>query len=262
MIRRSSAPVRERGLDLAALATSRWPAEDGTDRLRRGAAVASPSSSQSRPPPKPPARGAAGARRVSGRRPARARRADRSGALPGVRRAAADRHVVPQRHTVFDDTRQAVPLISRRPASAPRRLALAGGPPEDDLRRARGPRLPHRRLRGRSPPCVRRAGVRARRRAIPTPSRTLASRAGGRSAAALRIERIGRGRRPALYVKHTLLPHVPYMLPALGPPHPQRRARPDPRHEQRAGLRRLFPHPPQRAAVPAAAGFVDRQLGR
>jgi hypothetical protein len=161
-------------------------------------------------------------------------------------------------HTVFDFTRQAVPLIfdGRLPSRGGGGSQKAHPQTIYDVLGYRGYRMvasedvtalcPQRWCRG-------------------APSRspdTLKALARGRPDRLRRwIGRIGGGGRPAFYVKHTLLPHVPYLYLPSG-----RRTRngvrdPIPGMNGEEGFRDSFltRHNEQRFLL--QLGFVDRQLG-
>ena len=115
----------------------------------------------------------------------------------------------PNAHTVFDDTRQAVPLIldGRRPRRGVSRSREDHPDTIFDVFGRRGYRIvASEEATALCPPrwCP---GAPARN---PDTVRNLRAGRAGR----LRrfVSRIGPSRRPTLYVKHTLLPHVPYMF--------------------------------------------------
>ena len=165
----------------------------------------------------------------------------------------------PNAHTVFDDTRQAVPLIldGRRPRRGGSRSRQDHPRTIFDVLGRRGYRVvASEDATALCPPrwCP---GGQARN---PDTLRRLRS---GRPERLRRfIRRISRGGQPALYVKHALLPHVPYMYLPSG-----RRTRngvrdPIPGMNSVRGFGDPFltRHNEQRFLL--QAGFIDRELGR
>ena len=165
----------------------------------------------------------------------------------------------PNAYTVFDDTRQAVPLIldGRRPRRG-------GSRSRDDHPRTIFDVLGRRGYRVFASED---ATTLCPRRWCPSgPARnpdTLRRLRAGRPERLRRfVRRISRGGRPGLYVKHTLLPHVPYMYLPSG-----RRTRngvrdPIPGMNSVRGFGDPFltRHNEQRFLL--QVGFVDRELGR
>ena len=165
----------------------------------------------------------------------------------------------PNAYTVFDDTRQAVPLIldGRRPHRGGSRSREDHPRTIFDVLGRRGYRaVASEDATALCPP-----------RWCPGAGRgnpdTLLRLRGGRPERLRRFVRsISRGRRPGLYVKHTLLPHVPYMYLPSG-----RRTRngvrdPIPGMNSVRGFGDPFltRHNEQRFLL--QVGFVDRELGR
>ena len=165
----------------------------------------------------------------------------------------------PNAHTVFDDTRQAVPLIldGRRPRRGGSRSREDHPRTIFDLLGRRGYRIVA--SEDATALCPRRwcPGGPAR-----NPDTLRRLRAGRPERLRRFVRRISRGRRPGLYVKHALLPHVPYMYLPSG-----RRTRngvrdPIPGMNSVRGFRDPFltRHNEQRFLL--QVGFVDRELGR
>ena len=165
----------------------------------------------------------------------------------------------PNAHTVFDDTRQAVPLIldGRRPRRGGSRSRKDHARTIFDVLGRRGYRVvASEDATALCPPrwCP---GAPAR-----NPDTLLRLRAGRPERLRHFIRSISRGGRPGFYVKHTLLPHVPYMYLPSG-------------HRTRNGVRDPIPgmnslrgfgdsfltrHNEQRFLL--QVGFIDRELGR
>ena len=165
----------------------------------------------------------------------------------------------PNAHTVFDDTRQAVPLIldGRRPRRGGSRARSDHPLTIFDVLGRRGYRVvASEEATALCPPrwCP---GGPARN---PDP---LMSLRGGRAGRLRRfVRRISRRRPPTLYVKHALLPHVPYMYLPSG-----RRTRngvrdpiPGMNSVRGYGDPFLTRHNEQRFLL--QVGFVDHELGR
>jgi len=115
----------------------------------------------------------------------------------------------PNAHTVFDDTRQAVPLIldGRRPRRGGSRSRRDHPSTIFDVLGQRGYRIvADEEATALCPPrwCP---GAPAR-----NPDTVGNLRAGRARRLRRFVSRIGPGKRPTLYVKHALLPHVPYMF--------------------------------------------------
>ena len=165
----------------------------------------------------------------------------------------------PNAHTVFDDTRQAVPLIldGRRPRRGGSRSREDHPQTIFDVLGRRGYRVvASEDATALCPPRWCPGGPRG------NPDTLLRLRAGRPGRLRRWMRRIVRGGRPALYVKHTLLPHVPYMYLPSG-----RRTRngvrdPIPGMNSVRGFGDPFltRHNEQRFLL--QVGFVDRELGR
>ncbi len=165
----------------------------------------------------------------------------------------------PNAHTVFDFTRQAVPLIfdGRRPVPGGGGSRKAHPQTIYDVLGARGYRM------AASEDVTSLCPPRWCPGAGPNSPDTLKALAGGRPQRLRRwIRRLRGDGPPVLYVKHTLLPHVPYMYLPSG-----RRTRngvrdpvPGMNGERSFGDSFLTRHNEQRFLL--QLGFVDRQLGR
>ena len=165
----------------------------------------------------------------------------------------------PNAYTVFDDTRQAVPLIldGRRPRRGGSRSRSDHPRTIFDVLGRRGYRaVASEDATALCPPRWCPGGPAA------NPDTLRRLRDGRRERLRRFIRRISRGGPPGLYVKHTLLPHVPYMYLPSG-----RRTRngvrdPVPGMNSVRGFGDPFltRHNEQRFLL--QVGFVDRELGR
>ena len=178
---------------------------------------------------------------------------------PGFAALARTGTWFPNAHTVFDDTRQAVPLIldGRRPRRGVTRSREDHPRTIFDVLGRRGYRVVS--SEDATALCPPRWCPRAQAR---NPDTLLRLRAGRPARLRRFVGGISRRRGPALYVKHALLPHVPYMYLPSG-----RRTRngvrdpiPGMNSVRGYGDRFLTLHNEQRFLL--QLGFVDREVSR